>query len=246
AALLDSVAASDLAGLRAAFRSDPAVTEGVDRIERYLALVAAHGLRDWVRFDLSIVRGLAYYTGIVFELFDRQGEFRAICGGGRYDTLLRDLGGVEMPALGFGMGDVVLGEVLRARGLLPADVEAADFYVAAESPVTDDDVIAVATALRHAGARVEYAFHRGPLGRQRKAAWTAQVGYIVELHATDEGLRLHVRDSAGAGLMSAVTNEPTLGERVGDTRLALADLLKILRAHPKSIRPDFAPPARRP
>lgn len=245
-ALLGQVASSDLAGLRGAHGGDPAVAEGLDRIERYLSLLAAHGLRDWVRFDLSIVRGLAYYTGIVFELFDRQGEFRAICGGGRYDNLLRDLGGVDLPALGFGMGDVVLGEVLRVRGLLPADVEATDFYVAAESPVTDDDVVRVATALRHAGARVEYAFRRGPLGRQRKAAWAAQVSYIVELHATDEGLRVHVRDGAGAGLLGAVTNEPTLGERFGDTRLALEDLLKILRAHPKSIRPDFAPPARRP
>ena len=70
--------------------------------------------------DLSIVRGLAYYTGIVFELFDATGEFRAICGGGRYDNLLAALGGVDLPALGFGMGDVVLGELLRARGLMPA------------------------------------------------------------------------------------------------------------------------------
>src|SRR5579872_4547327 len=60
--------------------------------------------------DLSIVRGLAYYTGIVFELFDAKGELRAICGGGRYDNLLQSLGGVDLPALGFGMGDVVLAE----------------------------------------------------------------------------------------------------------------------------------------
>jgi histidyl-tRNA synthetase len=73
---------------------------------------------EYLRVDLTIVRGLAYYTGIVFELFDAQGEFRAICGGGRYDNLLQALGGVDLPALGFGMGDVVLGELLRARGKL--------------------------------------------------------------------------------------------------------------------------------
>ncbi len=73
-----------------------------------------------MRIDLSIVRGLAYYTGMVFELFDANGEFRAICGGGRYDNLLGALGGVDLPALGFGMGDVVLTELLRDRGLLPA------------------------------------------------------------------------------------------------------------------------------
>ena len=71
------------------------------------------------------MRGLAYYTGIVFELFDAKGELRAICGGGRYDTLLQSLGGVDLPALGFGMGDVVLGELLRERGLMPpADARA--------------------------------------------------------------------------------------------------------------------------
>jgi histidyl-tRNA synthetase len=179
--LLETVQASDRAALRAAHGGDPSVADGLDRMERYLELLSAHGLTEWVRFDLSIVRGLAYYTGIVFELFDRQGEFRAICGGGRYDNLLRDLGGVDEPALGFGMGDVVLGEILRARGLMPADLDGADFYVAAEAPVTNADVVRIATALREAGARVEYAFRRGPLGRQRKAAWTARVGYIVEV-----------------------------------------------------------------
>ena len=81
---------------------------------RYLAYATAllGGDASWLTLDLSIVRGLAYYTGIVFELFDRSGEFRAICGGGRYDALLQSLGGEDMPALGFGMGDVVLGELL--------------------------------------------------------------------------------------------------------------------------------------
>ena len=76
------------------------------------------GLGDFVEIDLTIVRGLAYYTGTVFELFDAGRTMRAICGGGRYDNLLEALGGVELPALGFGMGDVVLGELLKDRGLL--------------------------------------------------------------------------------------------------------------------------------
>ena len=164
----------------------------------------AHGLRDWVTFDLSIVRGLAYYTGIVFELFDRKGEFRAICGGGRYDNLLKDLGGVDLPALGFGMGDVVLGELLRARGLMPSDHRGTDFYIAAESPVTDAEVVGLATSLRQMGASVEYAFRRGALGKQRKAAWAAGASYIVEVRPTPEGNRLVLRDGAGAGYVSAI------------------------------------------
>ncbi|MFI5239724.1 MAG: ATP phosphoribosyltransferase regulatory subunit, partial [Gemmatimonadales bacterium] len=89
----------------------------------------------WLDFDLSIVRGLAYYTGLVFELFDRSGEFRAICGGGRYDNLLDAIGGAELPALGFGMGDVVLTELLRARKLLPPMAPSVDYWL-----TVDDDV----------------------------------------------------------------------------------------------------------
>src|SRR6202008_4396225 len=75
----------------------------------------AMALGPFVDVDTSIVRGLAYYTGIVFELFDAGRSLRAICGGGRYDGLLKALGGVDLPAVGFGMGDVVLGELLRER-----------------------------------------------------------------------------------------------------------------------------------
>ena len=84
------------------------------------ALVAA-GLGDWCEFDLGIVRGLAYYTGTVFEVHEASGAERAIAGGGRYDGLVELFGGPRTPAMGFGMGDVVLGLVLADRGLLPAD-----------------------------------------------------------------------------------------------------------------------------
>ena len=78
---------------------------------------------DWVTIDLKIVRGLAYYTGIVFELFDAKGELRAICGGGRYDNSAASRSAASIcPALGFGMGDVVLAELLRDRGLLPSNI----------------------------------------------------------------------------------------------------------------------------
>src|ERR1700682_4633265 len=79
--------------------------------------LGARGLAGFVDVDVRIVRGLAYYTGTVFEVFDRAGELRAIAGGGRYDNLIGQLsdGAVSMPALGFAMGDVVLGELIRAR-----------------------------------------------------------------------------------------------------------------------------------
>ena len=91
------------------------------------------GLHDYVKRDFTIVRGLAYYTGVVFEVFDRAGEFRAIAAGGRYDTLLKNLGDVDLPALGFGMGDVVLGEMLKGRNedlLAAVRLESPGIYVA--------------------------------------------------------------------------------------------------------------------
>src|SRR5204862_1838419 len=90
-------------------------------LQAILDNLAARGMQDFVRVDYQVIRGLAYYTGVVFEAFDRKGEFRAIAGGGRYDNLLKLISGgkVNLPALGFGMGDVVLLELLKARGLLP-------------------------------------------------------------------------------------------------------------------------------
>jgi histidyl-tRNA synthetase len=155
---------------------DAAASEIRDRVatfRRYLDLTEALGAKEWIRFDLSIVRGLAYYTGIVFELFDADGEHRAICGGGRYDNLLAALGGVDLPALGFGMGDVVLGEILRERGLLGNDPSALDFWVAAESPELLKEVMRIATALRRSGHAVEYALRDQALGRQLRSAVAA-------------------------------------------------------------------------
>ena len=94
---------------------DPASTPSA-RLDTVEAGLRHRGLQDFVKRDYTVVRGLAYYTGVVFEVFDRSGEFRAIAGGGRYDTLLKNLGGVDLPALGFGIGDVVLGEILKGKG----------------------------------------------------------------------------------------------------------------------------------
>jgi histidyl-tRNA synthetase len=133
----------------------------VRRMNAYLGHLDALGVREWVDIDLSIVRGLDYYTGIVFELFDAKGELRAICGGGRYDTLLADLGGVDLPALGFGMGDVVLGELLRERGLMPASAgTGADLYFVGGNGVLEHpigDALRLVHLLRDAGLSVDYA-----------------------------------------------------------------------------------------
>jgi histidyl-tRNA synthetase len=99
--------------------------------------------REWVTFDLAIVRGLGYYTGTVFEAFDTQRKFRAICGGGRYDTLLENLGGPSAPAVGMGWGDVVLTELLDDRKLLPSNLPATDLLIfSAHGSISDSRMFA--------------------------------------------------------------------------------------------------------
>jgi histidyl-tRNA synthetase len=124
----------------------------------------AMGLGDFVSIDMTIVRGLAYYTGIVWELFDAQKTLRAIAGGGRYDGLL------DLPALGFGMGDVVLGELLKERGAVPkASSELGAFLIA----VGGDDlatVLQLAHALRERGIAVEYGLRHTGVRKQLELA----------------------------------------------------------------------------
>jgi histidyl-tRNA synthetase len=155
--------------------------------EAYQALVSM-GLADYVELDLTIVRGLAYYTGIVFELFDAGRTLRAISGGGRYDNLLQDLGGVSLPALGFGMGDVVLAELLKDKGAAPRSDSSIDVFLAF---ITQDDltsVLALAHELRDNGLRVEYALSPQAVGKQLKLA-DARQARLAAVIGPDERIR---------------------------------------------------------
>jgi len=154
-------------------------------------------LSDFVEVDLSIVRGLAYYTGTVFELFDRQGKMRAICGGGRYDTLLATLGGVDLPSVGFGMGDVVLGELLKERGLRPVAPSTTQAFVAAATPEDLPTVLQLAHELRDADIATEYAFSGVALGKQLKQA-DARGARLVLVIGPDDRARgeVQLRDFA--------------------------------------------------
>lgn len=162
--------------------------EVVREFSRFASYVEALGGGAYLQPDLSIVRGLAYYTGIVFELFDAKGELRAICGGGRYDTLLKQSGGPDLPALGFGMGDVVLGELLRARAILPAAPPGVDVWVAFGDGATVEDAMRVTSRLRARGISVEYALGGQQLSRQLKAAAAAGARDAVILGAPNAGL----------------------------------------------------------
>ena len=114
-----------LSGLEARLGPESA---GLQEIKQIFALAESYGYADWLQFNASVVRGLAYYTGAVFEGFDRSGTLRAICGGGRYDKLLETFGGEAMPAVGFGFGDAVIVELLKMKNLLP-DTSTSDIQV---------------------------------------------------------------------------------------------------------------------
>jgi len=148
----------------------PGGPESLEPLRETIRALTAMGLADFVEVDLTIVRGLAYYTGVVFELFDTAKKLRAICGGGRYDDLLKALGGPDLPALGFGMGDVVLGELLKERNVVPkASRELGAFLVA----VSGDDiapVLRLAHALRDRGIAVEYGLKHAPIRKQLELA----------------------------------------------------------------------------
>ncbi len=151
----------------AALRGQDAIKAAGDTAEplaQAVQALEAMGLADFVSIDLTIVRGLAYYTGIVFELFDAQKALRAIAGGGRYDGLL------DLPALGFGMGDVVLGELLKERGVAPkASIQLGAFLVA----VGGDDMptmLRLAHALRERGIAVEYGLRHAGVRKQLELA----------------------------------------------------------------------------
>ncbi len=204
---------ASLDDLAACLRGTP--TESVvEEFRSYLGYLDALGIADWVKVDFAIVRGLAYYTGIVFELFDARGELRAICGGGRYDTLLKSLGGADLPALGFGMGDVVLGELLRERSLLPAAASTVELWVAYTEDAGVRDAMRIASRLRSRGRSVEYALGGQKLARQLKAAAAAGAGevVIVSAAAMDGGEAVVRRLSDGT------ERRVRLDEWIGDLR----------------------------
>jgi histidyl-tRNA synthetase len=169
----------NLDSLAAEFGGAAAVDRELERLRSYFAQLSDLGFADFVRFDPRIVRGLAYYTGIVFEIFDRQGELRAVCGGGRYDDLLKNLGGVDLPALGFGMGDVVLAELLADRGLLADYTPRIDYYIVAVTDAERPAQKRLARRLRDAGHSVSYSFKTGSVGKQFKDAHARGARFTV-------------------------------------------------------------------
>lgn len=187
-----------------------AAGEPTAELEGVLGNLRARGLGDYVKIDYGVIRGLAYYTGVVFEAFDRKGEFRAIAGGGRYDNLVRSLSGgkSDMPAIGFGMGDVVLALLLRERGRLPSFASTVDVVVLVEDETLRAESLAVVQRLRDRGVAVDYSLVAMKGDKQFRRALEMGAGHTVRLE----------RDAGG--LVARVKNLKTRAEEV----VAVADV----------------------
>jgi len=194
-AIFETTQVRGIEELRSRFGSAPEVAERVAELSRYLEHLDDLGVAEYVQIDLSVVRGLAYYTGIVFELWDARRELRAICGGGRYDDLLGLISGIEMPALGFGMGDVVLTELLKDHDLLPDHSTAVDCFVAWLGEAGRSRALAATRQLRAAGVSTVYEYRERRLGSQLKSANQVGAAHAVIIGPEEvEAGKVRVRD----------------------------------------------------
>jgi histidyl-tRNA synthetase len=193
------------------------------KLEQLVDGLRARGLADFVAIDVGIVRGLAYYTGVVFEVFDRAGNFRAIAGGGRYDNLIAQLsdGAVSLPALGFAMGDVVLGELINEIPQVHEEMRKAiandskiDIYVVIAKEQRRGDALAQIQQLRDHGYRIDYPLTPTKVARQFQAA--EDLGARVALLYGDEWPQVKIKD------MGTAQQELVACDRL---RVRLAELL---------------------
>jgi histidyl-tRNA synthetase len=190
-----------------------------EKLERLVAALKDRGLAEFVTIDLGIVRGLAYYSGVVFEAFDRGGKLRALAGGGRYDNLIQQLSGgaVSLPALGFAMGDVVLAELITetagAKGKMEEAIAAQqrlDIYVVIAKEERRTEALADVQALRDCGYRVDFPLTPAKVGRQFQTA--EQLGARLAILFGDEWPQLKLKD-LGTGDQSLVPHDE-LSERL--------------------------------
>jgi histidyl-tRNA synthetase len=163
-----------------------------DDLRLILENLQARGLTDFVEIDYRVIRGLAYYTGTVFEAFDRKGEFRAIAGGGRYDNLIKLLSGgrADMPAMGFGMGDVVIAELLKARRLLPETFPGPTVFCLIEDETLRGASLSLVQQLRDAKLGCEFPLTAMKSDKQFKRAQELGVRYTVRLEDEPGSVRL--------------------------------------------------------
>ncbi len=171
--------------------------ESVDELKRLFELLDVMGIADFCVFDIGVVRGLAYYTGIVYEIYDKASQLRAIGGGGRYDDLLKQFGGPAISATGFGIGDCVLGILLEEKGLLQKQLTVCqpDYFIAYTDKQFFQKAIEITTKLRRAGLAANFDYKSANLSKQLKqaSAQSAQKCIIIGAELSENN-QLVVKD----------------------------------------------------
>ncbi|MCP4454358.1 MAG: histidine--tRNA ligase, partial [Planctomycetes bacterium] len=174
-----------------------AAQSAVDELNDLFATLGTMGIADFCMFDISIVRGLAYYTGVVFEIYDREQSLRAIGGGGRYDNLLKQFGGPQVTATGLGMGDCVLAILLEEKGLLKdLATRSLDYFVACADAQYQSKAIEITAILRSAGKITNGSYKTGALGKQFKQASEQNAAQTIIVGSEVEDGQLAVKDMA--------------------------------------------------
>ncbi len=154
------------------------------------------GVGTYCKFDPGIVRGLAYYTGIVYEIYDKASLLRAIGGGGRYDNLLRDFGGPNIPATGFAIGDCVLSILLEEKGLIKPELQKLDYFVVYVEEAYKEAAVKLTMKLRSAGQRADFSYKSTKLSKQLKEASYREAKKCVIIGEEYKSNKLAIKDMA--------------------------------------------------
>jgi histidyl-tRNA synthetase len=172
--------------------------EAIKELEDLLGWLNQMGVGNYCQFDPGIVRGLAYYTGIVYEIYDKAAELRAIGGGGRYDDLLKQFGGPDVPATGFGIGDCVLGILLEEKGILKKQVQTNKLacYVAYTDTEFFQKAIEIAMKLRAENQAANFSYKPAGLSKQLKEASAQNAKYCVIIGEEFKQNKIQFKDMA--------------------------------------------------
>ena len=171
-------------------KDDAAGRQRVEELGELFELLDAFGVGEFCEFDMGVVRGLAYYTGTVFEAYGKGGLKRAICGGGRYDHLLKQVGGPPMTGVGYATSDVVIQDLLEELSLLPQLSNEIDFYAMDADDSVYRQMLGIVSQLRRRGLTVQFGYKRQSLGKQLKqaAAGGAKYALIVGTELSERGV----------------------------------------------------------
>jgi len=194
--ILDLMTVDTIEEIGSVLELDSEAQQAADEVKRLFELLSVMGIADFCRFDVGIVRGLAYYTGIVFEIDAKTGVLRAICGGGRFDNLLADFGGPSIPATGMGMGDCVLEILLEEKGLLKdaTTTRSLDYFVACADKALLTEAIKITANLRKAGLATDFSYKAGSLKKQLKEASSANAKKCIIIGQEYDNGELVVKD----------------------------------------------------